>query len=149
MKYGDKELFSVIGKVALVEGKKRFIPNSTGHFNVSLARLFVGKKLTASFSAAGAIRSNTQLRYHWVLMGYLSDHTGYTKEELHDWVMRVKFGEKAITIQGITMKTRKSLSDTGKMPKHEAVELIDFDKKLCADLDIHIPTAEELGYLPS
>lgn len=149
MRYGNNELFSVLGTVEIIDGIKRFIPKSKAYLNSCLNRIPAGKKVSASFQIAGAIRSNSQLRYHWVLMGYLSDHTGYTKEELHDWVMRVKFGEKAITLQGITMKTRKSLSDTGKMPKHEAVELIDFDKKLCADLDIHIPTAEELGYLPS
>lgn len=94
------------------------------------------------------MRSESQLRYHHVLVQYIAEHTGFTHDEVHDWAMRLVFGEKDVVIGGRSTKVRKSLADDGDVMKNEAVELIDFDLGVCADLEIVVPTAEELGYLP-
>lgn len=95
-----------------------------------------------------AIRSPAQLAYHWVLMKYLAEWSGFTKEEMHDAVMRLKFGEKEITLGGKTVRVRKSIAESGKLKKFEVQELIEYDLELCAENDIKVPTREELGYLP-
>lgn len=142
-------VFSVLGEVVEVEGIHRFIPFSIPHLNACLKRVSRGTKLFAEFSEFRTMRSMAQLRYHWVLMKYIATHSGHTDEEIHDYVMRLKFGEKTIKLgKKRKAKIRRSISETGNLSKLEATELIEFDLALCAELEIRVPTAEELGYLP-
>ena len=114
---------------------------------VCVSRLAVGKSVSCTFSESVATRSSAQLAYHYVLMKYLSDETGYTKEEVHDAIMRLKFGTKMVRLGDKTVEVRKSVSDAAKLPKHEMVGLIEFDLETCASLGIHVPTPEQLGYI--
>jgi len=141
-------LFSVIGNVRIVEGRKRFVPNSIDHLNACVSRFPKDKKVLATFSEIRYMRSDAQLRYHRVLCAYIAEHTGFTPDEVHEWCMRIALGEKDVTIDGKTVKIRKSMAVEGDVMKNEAVELIEFDLGVCEDLEIVVPTAEELGYLP-
>lgn len=141
-------LFTVLGTVAMVEGRKRFVPFSIHHLNACISRYAVGKKVSATFSEIRFMRSDAQLRYHRVLVAYIAEHVGHTPDEVHDAIMRRVFGEKEIELAGVKTMVRKSLADEGDVMKNEAVELIDFDLNLCAEYGIVVPSAEELGYLP-
>lgn len=143
-----KELFTVLGQILIVDGKKRFVPYSRHHLDVCIWRLAAEKKVTVTFYETKTMRSKDQLKYHFVLMGYLAQHTGYTREEMHDAIMRIKFGEKSIKLGVHTVKVRKSMSDGGDLSKSDVVELIEYDLELCADMDIRVPSKKELGYLP-
>lgn len=147
-KPGSNELFSVFGKVVMTEGGKRFVPKSPPYYRTCLNRLKWGQNVTVTFYDRKAIRTQSQLRYHMVLMGMLSDHTGFTQDEMHDAVMRIVFGEKKVTLLGRSTTVRKSISDSAKMLNEEAQKLIDFDLELCREYEIRVPTREELGYLP-
>lgn len=146
-----KELFTILGefKEVIVDGRPetRFVPKSVKHFRSCSARAPKNKVVAATFYENVAIRSRNQLAYHFVLLGYIADYTGYTKDELHDAIMRMKFGTKSVTISGQTVEVRKSLADAAKLPKHEAVELIEYDLDVCKELGIKVPTPEELGYI--
>lgn len=147
-----KELFTIIGEFQDVENKDgytetRFVPKSVKHFRSVSRNAPKNKPVAATFYAQVASRSQNQLAYHFVLLGYLSDHTGYTKEELHDAVMRLHFGTKRVSLNGMSVEVRASMSDGAKLPKHEVVELIEYDLKLCKDLKIKVPTPAELGYV--
>lgn len=142
-----KVMFSVLGEIKIVDGRKRFVPKSIGHLNACISRYPVNKKVTATFTEFRYMRSDAQLRYHWVLAKYISDHTGFTPEEVHDWAMRLVFGEKTVGICGRVTKVRKSMADEGDVMKNEAVELVEFDLNVCQDLEIVVPTAQELGYV--
>lgn len=144
-----RDIFTSLGEVKIIEGRKRWVPFSIHYLNDCVSRLPVGRKVSATFSEIRALRSDPQLRYHWVLMGYLADHTGYTKEEMHEAVMRLKFGEKEVILAGQSVKVRKSISGGADLEKWEAVELIEYDLSLCTDLDIRVPSPEELGYSPN
>ena len=139
-------LFSIIGEVKQVDGRKRFVPKSIHHLNACISRFPVGKKVSATFSEIRYMRSESQLRYHHVLVQYIAEHTGFTHDEVHDWAMRLAFGEKRVMIAGRATGVRKSMANEGDVMKNEAVELIEFDLGVCADLEIVVPTAEELGY---
>ena len=139
-------LFSVIGEVKQVDGRKRFVPKSIHHLNACISRFPVGKKVSATFSEIRYMRSDAQLRYHHVLIEYIAEHTGYTHDECHDAIMRIVFGEKEVVIAGTKTMVRKSLAEHGDVMKNEAVELIEKDLAICDEYEITVPTAEELGY---
>lgn len=143
------ELFTAHGVIGMVDGKKKFIPKSPAYVRDQMSKLQVGKNASMTLSETKAIRSPAQLAYHWVLMGYIAEYTGNTKEEMHDAIMRIKFGEKEVRIGNYKVRVRKSVSDEARMAKFDMVDLISFDLELCADLEIRVPTAEELGYIPN
>lgn len=142
-----KPLFVVLGSIKNIEGKNRFIPKSPDYLQDRLNILKPGKQVSCVFSDDVAIRSRNQLSYHFVLMTYLSEYVGETPTDMHDAVMRLCFGEREIKLGDKVVKVRKSISDGARMPKHECVELISYDLKLCGELGIHVPTAESLGYV--
>lgn len=142
-----KDFSTVFGEVKIVEGKKRFIPKSSGHMNAVISRLPFNINIACTFSAAVATRSDSQLNYHWVLMEYMSEHSGHTKEECHDFMMRKVFGTKKIRIGNIIQEVRLSISEKALFPKTEMVELIDQDLQLLKELNVNVPTMSELGYI--
>lgn len=142
-----KELFHVLGKAQIVDGKKRFVAYSPAYLNQKIASLPLDKELELKLSVHKASRTRSQLAYHWVLMNLISEHTGFTPEEAHDFCLRAKFGTKKMKLGSLVMEVRRSMSDIGDLNVSEVIELIDFDLRLCAELGIHIPTAKELGYM--
>lgn len=147
MSSSRKPLFTVIGRVAEIDGRKEWLPNSLAHYLQQLQDIPHGVKLAAVFEEYKPTRSDQQLAYHFVLIGYLAKHCGYTKDEMHDAVVRLKFGEKAVTIGNRTVAVRRSVSESAKMPKGDMVELIEFDLQLCDELGVNVPSMEELGYI--
>ncbi len=144
-----KPVFTVLGSVVFEGGKKRIKINSPEHYHNEIQQLVVGKAVGITIEEYKASRSATQLAYHWVLMGYLARHTGHTTEELHDTLMRAKFGTKTVRVGPIEQEVRRSISNAARFPTSDMVELIEFDLQLCADLEVTVPTREELGYLPN
>lgn len=142
-----EELFTVIGSFQEVMGRKRFIPNSLAHMNAKSQRVPLDVPVACTFTRHKATRSKSQLAYHFVLAGYIADHCGYTVDETHDALMRLKFGTKKVTIAGSQTEVRHSASDASGMSKADMAELIEYDLETCAQLGIRVPTAEELGYV--
>ena len=142
-----KELFHVLGKASIIDEKKRFVPYSPAYLNQKIASLPLDKELELKFSVHKASRSRSQLAYYWVLIGLLCEYNGDTEKDMHDFIMRCKFGVRKMTLNGITQEVRRSMSDTGELTVSEVVELIDYTQNLCGELEIHIPSASELGYM--
>lgn len=149
MKSSRKDFSTIFGTIQIIDNKKRFVPKSPAHMQVVISRLPFNLNIACTFSAAVASRSDSQLAYHFVLMGYIAEHTGYTKEEVHDAIMRDKFGVKRIKVGNIIQDVRQSISEKALFPKSDMVELIEHDLSLCKELNIKVPTAEELGYIPN
>ncbi len=143
------EEFNAIGTIVLDADKKRLALKSPAYYNQCLARLPIGAEVTVTISTKKATRSEQQLKYYFVLLGLISDHTGYRTDELHDYVMREVFGTKTITLNGKSTEVRQSISHAARMPKYEAQRTIEYVLELCTDLGIYVPTMAELGYLPS
>lgn len=147
----NKELFTVNGRISSIktaEGFNRntFLPYSQNYLRDRLNSLKIGDKISCTFSKHVAMRSQQQLAYHMILMKYLADYSGTSQMEMHDAVMRLKFGTKEIKIGNIVLSVRKSLSNEAKMPKYDVVELIEFDLSLLNQLEIKVPSRQELGY---
>lgn len=139
--------FHALGTVVLDGERKRIQLNSPAYYQTALKRLPVGQKVTISVTTKQATRSQSQLRYYHVIINLLCDHTGYDHDEMHDYVMRAKFGTKTIRLNGQTIEVRRSISNSAKMSMSDMVELIMYAQELCADVGIVIPTPEELGYI--
>lgn len=142
-----KEIFTVIGEIQLIDNRHRFVPKSPAFMAANVSRLPIGKKLSCTFYEDVPTRSEGQLAYHWVLMGYIAEHTGFTKDEVHEAVMIKKFGTKKIKLAGEVFVVRRSISNKARFPKPDMVELIMKDLEICNKLEIVVPTAEELGYV--
>ncbi|WP_395019780.1 hypothetical protein [Dongia sp.] len=144
---GRHEAFTVLGEIVLKDGAKRFQAASSAYLQHNINRYPVGTKLAAVFEEHKATRSGSQLRYYWVICGLIADHTGYTKEETHDALMRAKFGTRRIKIGSIETEVRQSIADHARMNQADAVELIDFSLQVAGELGLHIPSPEEIGYI--
>lgn len=142
-----KPVFTAIATVELVEGVKKLRLTSPKHWQSMVYKLTPGKRYGVMVSEYKASRSRSQLNYYWAVLGYLSDYTGYQPEELHDAIMRAKFGTTTVKIGPIEQEVRKSISNVARFPTSDMVELITEVLKIAVDLGVHIPTKEELGYV--
>lgn len=147
MSYTEKEQFSIQGEFKDADGQRRFIPTSPEFYRQCCFKMPLNKQFCVRFTSKVGSRSSQQLKYYWVLLGLVSDYNGNTKEELHDFVMRAKFGTKTIKLGNITQEVRRSMADSAKMSASDCIELIAFVIEICNNLEIHIPTMEELGYI--
>lgn len=133
------------GSIELVNGKKSVKLNYTS-YQRNLDQFKVGEKVSVTIDNERVTASEQQRRYLFgVVYAILSDHTGYDKDELHDWAMRQHFGTKKVKVGSIIKETRRSWTT---LAKHEGVEMIDWLIRFSAvELGCHIPSPEEAGYI--
>lgn len=144
----EKEMFTILGQFHDTKSGRKFIPTSPKYYRDRCSHMPLNKQFAVKFTTKIPTRSEFQLRYHFVLMGYIADYTGDRVEEVHDAIMRDKFGTKKIKIGEIVQEVRPSVSDKALFPKGYMVELISYDLEICHRLGIYVPTMEELGYVP-
>jgi len=143
----EKIEFTLLGNFQIIDGEKRFVPKSKDYYNERCSKMPLNVQFALHFTTKVSKRTKSQLAYYWVLVTYLSDYTGFTLNEMHDFIMRSKFGTKIIKLGNFQQEVRKSISDVGDLSVSDCCELIDFTLQLCAENEIRIPTAEELGYI--
>lgn len=91
-------------------------------------------------------RTEQQLRYYWVIVGLISEYTGNTEEELHEALMILKFGTKEVKLGKDLVNVRQSISNSARFEKQKMAELIEFALEKAQELEIRVPTRQELGY---
>jgi len=142
-----RDMFTVLGKIALVDGKKKLALNSPGHYQCELNDLPEGKKVAITIASDESARSRGQLAYFMVLAGYIARQTGYTTKEVYPLLIEDVFEPEERKWRGKLRKIRRSVSELAKMPTADMSLLIDHAREVCDELEIHVPTAEELGYI--
>lgn len=143
-----KPVFTALAELRNTDGgDKKLALLSPQHWQQQVNKLAEGKKYGITVEEYKASRSHQQLAYYWVILSYLANHTGYESEELHDAIMRQKFGVKTVEIGGIKQTVRKSISNAAKFPKSDMVELIIEALEICTKVGVVVPTKEELGYM--
>lgn len=143
-----KNVFSIIGEFKDTQDRgRRFIPDSPAYYHDRCSKQPLKIKYTCTFSKRIPTRSEAQLDYHWVLCEYISEHTGYSPEEVHQLSKQLVFGTEEINIGKYRAIVCKSIADRAMLPKYEMVELIQKDLEICQENDIVVPTSEELGYI--
>lgn len=137
-------------KIVKREGDKTVALNSRQFYQHFLnTKTKEGDVGTLTIKLKKPTRSDQQLRYYAVLVGLISDYTGNTWEEMHECLMVLKFGTKKVKLGKDTVNVRQSISNSARFGKVKMIELIEFALEKCLDLDIKVPTREELGYLPN
>lgn len=128
-------------------GTVKFAFTSPGHFMDWCRRQSEGAEFTVTFCQKKRTRSQGQLAYYWVILGYLAEYVGCKDVEMHEIVMRRKFGTKIVVVDGVREVVRRSVSDGARMPKDEMGELIEFALELAERLDVTVPTPQQAGYI--
>lgn len=131
------------------EGKRGPKLNSMAYW-LTYFRKFtnIGDKGTITISFKKRTRSENQLDYYFVLCSLIGDYNGNTKEEVHDILATIKWGVKEVKLLGRTFYVRRSISNASKMNMTDMGELMTLALETCAELNIHVPTREEIGYGP-
>lgn len=129
------------------EGRRAPKLNSTPLWNHYFSKLPVGTVGTLTVILKKPTRSEQQLRYYFVLVGFIAEYTGHTDDEIHDALMRLKFGVKEVKLGSDIVEVRKSISNSARMTKTECMELIEFALEKCSELNINVPSKESLGYI--
>ncbi len=107
----------------------------------------IGDKGTMFLTLKKPTRSESQLRYYWVVVGLLANDCGYTSEELHEWLMISCFGTQKVTVNGITKEVRKSIAKSARISKLDMMTLLDFALEKCFEMNVIVPSAQSLGYI--
>src|SRR3990167_1817970 len=134
--------------IAKVEGIKKVALTSQKYYqNFLNTKTKEGDKGTLTITLAKPTRSEQQLRYYAVIVGLIAEHTGNTWEEMHECLMILKFGTKKVKLGKEEVNVRKSISNSARFNKIDMIELIEFALEKCFDLEIKVPSKQELGYI--
>lgn len=135
-------------KIVKKDGKNTIALSSRQYYQHFLnTKTKDGDSGTLTITLAKPTRSDSQLRYYAVLVGLIADYTGNTWEEMHDALMILKWGTKKVKLGKETVNVRKSISNGARFKKVDMIEQIEFALEKCFDLDIKVPTKQELGYI--
>ena len=109
-----------------------------------LQRLARGRdgEVVVSVERKHARRSLQQNRYLWgVVYRALSEHTGYTVEEIHEWA-KMKFIPKSVALADRNGRVRDALvigGSTRRLNKVQFGEYVEAIREFAATLDVVIP----------
>jgi hypothetical protein len=75
--------FTVIGKIRLVEGRKRFVPNSPAYLSARLEKFNIDQEIACTMSDTKPKRTNQQNRFYWLYLNDIENETGNLADDLH------------------------------------------------------------------
>jgi hypothetical protein len=141
------EEFAVLATVALVDERKRVQMKSPTYYQSRIDKLPVGTELHITFSKKVLTRSQSMLSYFFVLVHYISEYTGESVKRMYVVLIEEVWEPEEFLYKGKMWRERKSISDVAKMSKEEMSMLIDHTLATCEELEISVPTKEELGFI--
>lgn len=107
---------------------------------------FDGKKVVLTLEVRKSKRSGQQNAYMWsCVYRYISETTGYTENEVHEWARKTFLPPKIYSLGGKEVEVSKSTTElsVGEMADY-ITSLIQFAQD---NLDCHIPSPEESGFI--
>jgi hypothetical protein len=130
---------------ATVQGGKLYIRNRRA-FDQQIAQMREGWEIELTVKRRRATRSIEQNRYYWgVVVELISEHTGYTPDEMHD-VLKALFIPKRLALQdgnGVVQNEIVIGGSTRTMNKLEFGDYIESIRRWAAEtLDVVIPDPE-------
>lgn len=135
-------------KITTVDGIKKIVLLSQKYYQHFLnTKTKIGDIGSMTLTLKKPTRSEQQLRYYAVIIGLIADDLGYTWEEMHEAVMILKFGTRKIKVGNNMVDVRQSVSNGARFEKLKMMELIEFSLQKAEELEIRVPSREELGYI--
>jgi hypothetical protein len=119
-------------------------------FDEAISSLRPGLQVEVEITRLVATRSLPANRYYWgVVVHALSQHTGYTPEEMHDW-LKVKFLPKHLAVSNVHGDIVAEFVLAGSTRGLNSVEFTTYVEQIkqwsATDLQVYIPDADEYGY---
>lgn len=111
-------------------------------FRHEVARLFGGQSIEIIIHRKKKHRSVQQNRYYWMIITMISDHTGFTKDEIHA-ILKSRFlkAEKVHEQSGVVMEYVKSTTELTTMEYEEYLESV---RRFAAEnFDLYVPEPNE------
>jgi hypothetical protein len=113
-------------------------------------RLKDGAEVTASFEIKKATRSKAANRFWWgVVVRAISEHTGYTPDEVHEWA-KAKFIPKRVTFADGNGEIKDDLvigGSSAKLNANDFYEFVENTRRFAAEhLDLVIPDPDPLWF---
>lgn len=130
--------FTVLGKVGLVEGRRRFIPNSPAFLGSRLEKVPIGTELSATFEDKRPKRTGQQNRLYWMYLGDIEAEMGNLADDLHELFKRKFLPPRWVTMfdEEVCLPPSSTV-----LSKTEFGEYLD---KICALTGVPIPDPGEL-----
>lgn len=130
---------------ASVQGGKLFIRNRR-HFDQQIAQMKEGWEVEVAVKRRRATRSQQQNAYYWgVVVELISEHTGYSPDEVHD-LLKALFIPKRLAVQDGNGEIHGEIvigGSTRQMNKVEFGEYMETIRRWAAEtLDVVIPDPE-------
>lgn len=121
----------------------RFRPHNPQALAMSLSRFPCEATVEATFTQQRAARSQRQNRFYWgVLVHELSEHTGFTPDEMHEW-LKLRFIPKKLAVcngNGEVIDERVVGGSTRKMTTTQFEDYMETIRRWAAEeLGVFIP----------
>ncbi len=88
------------------------------------------------------VRTRSQHNYYWVYLGVISQETGHTPEELHQWAKTKFLPHRFATVMGEKVELEPTTKTLSKLEFGEYLE------RICAETGVPLPDPQAAGYLP-
>jgi acylphosphatase len=88
------------------------------------------------------IRTRSQNNFYWVYLGVISQETGHTVQELHQWAKKKFLPPKLVKVFGVETEMLPSTTELSKL------EFGEFLERICAETGVALPDPQAAGYLP-
>jgi len=135
-----------IHAICEVRNRRLFIQNRRD-FDERIARLNPEWELEITVRRLYANRSIQQSRYYWgVVVALLSEYTGFTPDEMHDW-LKMKFIPKKLAVCDGNGEVQGEFVMGGSTRKMTTAQFTDYIETIrewaASDLDVQIPDPNE------
>lgn len=133
-------------EMRFIDGKLTPVPVSSKYFYGMMNQHFkTGEKVIGVFRKPYKKHTDAQRAYLFgVVYDAIAQHTGHTKEDLHDLFMREFFNEDIVEVGGIQKSKRKSLTE---VTKKEGKNYIDWLVQFAAEqLNVTVPEPSKTGH---
>lgn len=134
---------------ACIKGGRLLIHNRRA-FDEQIRQFREGAEVEVEVTIRRATRSQQQNRFYWgVLVHHLSEHTGYTPDEVHEF-LKMKFIPKRLAVSDGNGEVRDEFVIGGSTRKLNTIQFGEFMeecRRFAAEtLDCYIPDPSEQGY---
>lgn len=110
-----------------------------------VAALNLTRKWNVEIKLYRPSRTNEQIRYFYgVICTLLADHTGYSKDEIHDILCAGYFGTQEVKVGRLLIeKPARTLSSPDLLPRHDMSQFFDWCIAFGAQIGVLIPYPNE------